>query len=86
MENNTRLVYFTASWCGPCKIQKPIVEKLVTGGLKIEVLDVDTQEAFQLVHFCDVTAVPSFVKIVDGKITKKDSGMKTEDQLKEFFS
>ena len=37
--------YFTASWCGPCKMFKPIIQEAVSEGHSIEILDIDSAQA-----------------------------------------
>lgn len=65
------LLYFTASWCGPCRMFKPImadVGKLVT----VKVLDVD--EYPELAEAYNVKSVPTVVKLEDGVETKRILG------------
>ena len=36
--------YFSATWCGPCKQFKPIMEEIASEGHLIEFIDVDKEE------------------------------------------
>ena len=36
-----QILYFTATWCGPCKLLKPKIQAM-QGQLPITILDVDT--------------------------------------------
>ena len=38
------LVDFHATWCGPCKMMSPILEKIANENLKIVKIDVDNNE------------------------------------------
>ena len=39
--------YFSASWCGPCKMFKPVVNELIQEGHPIEIIDVDENNYLQ---------------------------------------
>ena len=38
-----KLIYFFASWCGPCKIMKPIIADIESTEYKVERIDIDKQ-------------------------------------------
>ena len=47
-QNELVLADFAASWCGPCRMLKPVVEqfeKEFEGRVKVVSIDVDEQEA-----------------------------------------
>lgn len=37
------LLYFTATWCAPCKTMRPIVERLRAEGVDVRITDVDAK-------------------------------------------
>ncbi len=37
--------YFTAPWCGPCKMFKPVVHEVIAEGYDIEEINVDDDQA-----------------------------------------
>ncbi|WP_017370906.1 thioredoxin [Lactococcus garvieae] len=78
------LVDFWATWCGPCRMQAPILEQLGEeldeSELKICKLDVDenpeTPQAF------GVMSIPTLIFFKDGQMVKQVVGVQTKAQLK----
>ena len=78
-ETNSGLVLidFWATWCGPCKIQGPILEKLsneLSGDeLKICKLEVDEQHG--------ILSIPTLLFKKEGNVVKQVSGVHSKDQI-----
>ena len=51
--------YFSATWCGPCKAFKPVMNEIAGEGYSIEFIDVD-QEQNKAVEY-NVRSVPTTV-------------------------
>ncbi len=80
------LVDFYATWCGPCKTQAPILdkvkEKIKQTGIVLKV-DVDKNQA-AAARF-NVRSIPTLVLFHKGKILWRKSGVATERELMELF-
>ncbi len=76
-----QVLYFTAPWCAPCKMFKPIVET-VSGesGININYINVDYDASFAERY--SVTSVPTLI-ILDGQgqVAYRNSGVMAKDQL-----
>lgn len=62
------LVDFFATWCGPCKMVGPVLEKLsddYTGKVKFTKLDIDKAEQLAIKH--NVFSVPSMLIFKNGE-------------------
>lgn len=72
------LVDFTATWCGPCKVQTKILERLAeaTDAVVIGVVDVD--ECPALAARFAVRGMPTLLAFRDGKETARRLGVSTE--------
>ncbi len=76
------LVDFWATWCGPCKMQAPIVEQVagrLEGKAKVAKLDVDA--APKIAKRFDVRAIPTLVVFKDGKPEKRFVGLTQAETL-----
>ena len=76
------LVDFNATWCGPCKMQRPILENL---SKDYKIVSVDTDENEELAYQYKVMSIPCTVLIKDGKEVKRMVGLHSEEDIKEFM-
>ena len=51
--------YFTATWCGPCKAFKPVINEIAGEGYSIQFIDIDLQQ--DLAAKYNVRSVPTTV-------------------------
>jgi thioredoxin 1 len=67
---------FFAEWCGPCKMQDPIIEELKKiFGDKVEFKKVDVDNNNELAVKFTVHAVPTLVIEKDGAVFKRYTGV-----------
>ncbi|MFY8133527.1 MAG: thioredoxin [Aquimonas sp.] len=81
------LVDFWATWCGPCKQVKPILEKLAAeynGGFLLAKVDVDQEQ--QLAAMVGIRSVPTILLLKDGQIVDGFPGALPEAQLRAFLA
>ena len=77
------LVDFYATWCGPCKMMEPVVERLaqeLAGHVKVAKLDVD--ENMELALRFQVMGVPTFGIFKDGSLVQRIVGAVGYDALR----
>ena len=78
------LIDFWATWCGPCRMQAPILEQLEAefdeDDLKIVKIDVD--ENPETARSFGIMSIPTLMFKKNSKIVKQVAGVHTKDQLK----
>ena len=80
------VVDFWAEWCGPCKVLKPVLEKLADEyGGRFVLAKVDSDACPELAGHFGVRSIPTVVAIVAGQIADGFTGAKTEGQIREFL-
>jgi thioredoxin 1 len=78
------LVDFTATWCGPCQVLGPIVDKLATeftGKVKIGKCDIDKNP--DVASAFGVMGVPTLVFFKNGEVVDQHVGLLPEDALRD---
>ena len=75
-----------APWCGPCKMVKPILEKLAleyTG--RVDLWQINADENQELLHELKVYGIPTLIIYRDGKETMRQVGAKSASALRNLF-
>jgi thioredoxin 1 len=79
------LVDFNALWCGPCMMQRPILEDLavLTKGIKVVSVNIDDEE--ELAREYGVMSIPCLVLFNNGKEVNRHVGLMDKDELDKFI-
>lgn len=76
-----KVLYFSATWCGPCKMFKPILQQVTLElGTFVNIIDVDQNP--DMVSKFKISSVPTLI-IEDqtGTQSFRHSGIMTREQL-----
>ncbi|PIR92554.1 thioredoxin [Candidatus Falkowbacteria bacterium CG10_big_fil_rev_8_21_14_0_10_44_15] len=76
------LVDFWAPWCGPCRIQGPIVEELareLSGKAKVAKLNVDENQGTAEKY--GVMSIPTIIIFKNGQIVEQLIGVQNKETL-----
>ena len=76
------ILYFTASWCGPCARMKPSIEAMKAEGYDIRTASYDNPAHRQYFTKYRVRSFPTFVVLKDGKEVSRVSGYQTKDAIR----
>mmetsp|Transcript_20046 Transcript_20046/g.33781 ORF Transcript_20046/g.33781 Transcript_20046/m.33781 type:complete len:129 (+) Transcript_20046:29-415(+) len=75
-----KVLYFTASWCPPCKIIGPVVEKLAKVHPDITFVKIDIDDLPEAADYGKIRSVPTF-QFRDGQAKLYEFSGADENQL-----
>ena len=82
------LVDFWATWCGPCRMIAPVIEKIAKENPQYKICKINVDEEQELSLDFGVRAIPTLMYMKDGEILKTAPGVESEqnilDSLKEL--
>jgi thioredoxin 1 len=76
------LVDFFAPWCGPCKIQGPVIDEVANEiGDKAVVGKLNTEEAQKTAMNYGVMSIPTLIIFKDGEARETMVGLQSKENL-----
>jgi len=84
-DNQKVVVQYSATWCGNCRIMKPILKKLSSENEGVAFVIVDAEKFPESRKLADVSNLPTFATFVDGKFVNQTQTNKF-DVLKELVN
>ena len=79
---NKTVKYFTASWCTPCQIFKPIMKEIEREGHSIQFIDIDHDENLLMEEY-NIQSVPTSIIEEDGKEVERFVGALSKKEVLE---
>lgn len=77
------ILYFSASWCQPCRTFGPVMNELSLEGINIRKIDVDNSP--EITRKYNIRSVPTCVFVKNGKTVKSISGAVSKQQIQQTY-
>ena len=83
---NKGILYFSAPWCGPCKLMSPLVEQMEKQGkIKVKKINIDYDATYSREN--NIKSVPTMVLTdLGGNEISRKVGSMNEQQILEFYN
>lgn len=79
------LVDFYASWCGPCKMLSPVIEKLSENDDTYNYYKMDIDNALEISKKYGIMSIPTLLVFENGEVKDSSLGFLSMDELKKFL-
>lgn len=80
----TVLVDFWAPWCGPCRMQTPILEEFSKENPDIKVVKVNVDDNAEISERYNIMSIPSLMVFKNGQMVNKAIGLQSKANLAEL--
>ena len=81
-ESKPTIVDFFATWCGPCKMLSPILEKVEEDSKgEFNIVKIDVDESYDVAKKYGIMSVPTIIIFKDGDEQEKILGLRQKNQI-----
>ena len=80
------VIDFFATWCGPCKMLAPIIDKIAGDMPQVKFGKVDVDQAMDLARRFGIRSIPTVIIFKDGVQVELVRGLQDEEFLVETIS
>ena len=75
------LVDFFASWCGPCRMLAPTLEKIAAENPRVKVVKIDIDQQPELASEFRIMSVPTLLAFRNGEVVDSSLGVVPEKKI-----
>jgi thioredoxin 1 len=79
-----QLWYFSAPWCGPCKMFGPTMDRVAAQGISVKKVNVDYEP--DVITKFGVKSVPTVILVENEQEVKRFVGVKSEQDVINFYN
>lgn len=79
------LLDFWASWCGPCRMQGPIIDQLAASHPNVVFGKVNVDEEPDLASEYGITSIPTLIIFRDGRVIDQVTGVTSKASIERML-
>lgn len=83
--NGVTLTDFWATWCGPCKMQSPVIDQLSEEMDDVKFTKMDVDQNQETARNLGIMAIPTLLIKKDGKIVDRLTGYTPKEKLEQIL-
>lgn len=77
----TVIVDFYADWCGPCKMQSPILDEIAEERSNVKVCKINVDEEPEITESYNIMSIPTMMVFKNGDKTKEFVGLTPKEKI-----
>jgi thioredoxin-like negative regulator of GroEL len=80
-----KILKFYATWCAPCKALSATINS-IKDEITLEIKEIDSDENMDMARKYNVRSLPTMIMVDGDKEIKRQAGLMSADQLREFVT
>ena len=75
------IVDFNAEWCGPCRMMRPVLDRIAAGHEDIRIAAVNVDSESELAERYGIYSIPCLIAFKNGKEIGRSIGLTSEEDV-----
>lgn len=84
--NKVTLVDFYATWCGPCMMLAPILDKIANSRADFNIVKINVDECPNVSRKFKIDSIPALMVFKDGKVVEQEVGYRELEDIESMMS